>query len=149
MKFEVEVDAVETASIQYTALVDATSAEEAIKYVKQAIDEDGTAFMQYEAIQTRVVDTVSIDSEPETVDYEEGGSTDWICREYKENKAKTIVFIENGTVLYVFQTQFIVGEYEADVAVIYLTGEEDETEADLRLAENDESLSLTYSRDDQ
>jgi len=66
-KFEVTVNVIEEASIDYTIVVDARDIGSAIKKVEKAIKKDGTAFMQYDASSETIIDTFGIDGEKEEV----------------------------------------------------------------------------------
>ncbi len=148
MKFEVDVDTTEEATIQYTALVDAESKEDAIKKVNSAIEEDGTAFMQFECIETRVVDTVKMDQYGECVEWEEGQDPSWVAREQTDNKPRMAIVIDSGTPLYVYATQFKTGEFEAEVGIINFDTGGLEAEEEFQSVEMDTSMVLVYSREE-
>ena len=67
-KFEITVNTWEEASIDYVIYVDALSEEEAERIVEEAIENDGTAFIQFNAESESIIDTVLLDSEVECVD---------------------------------------------------------------------------------
>lgn len=66
-KFSVVINVLEEASIDYTVEVEARDEQSAIKKVENAIKQDGTAFMQYDAIDEMIVDTFGIEGEEENV----------------------------------------------------------------------------------
>jgi len=68
-KFDVTVNVIEEASIDYTIVVDARDKSSAIRKIEKAIEEDGTAFIQYESSSESIIDTFSIDGENEEVVY--------------------------------------------------------------------------------
>jgi len=147
MKYEVDVDTVEEATIQYTAKVEAESKEDAIKKVIAAISEDGSAFNKYECIQTRVIDTEKIDAYSETVEWEEGQSPEWVAREFDDSKPRIAIIIEKGTPKYVFASQYKVGEFEADVGIINFDTGGVEADNEFWSLQQDDSMKLVYERE--
>ena len=149
MKYEVDVDTTEEATIQYTALVEADAPEDAIRKVNDAIEEDGTAFMQHECIETRVVDTQKMDQYSESVEWEEGQDTSWVVRVHTDPKPRMAIVIDGGTPLYVYSTQFKTGEFEAEVGIINFDTDGIETEEEFQSVEMDTSMVLVYSREEE
>jgi len=148
MKFEIDVDTVEQADIQYTALLEADSAEDAIRKVKEAIEEDGSAFNQYECIQTRVVDTERLDEYGESVEWDEGDDTSWVAREHVDSKPRIAIVIDKGTPLYVFASQFKIGEFTAEVGIINFDTGGVAADDEFWSLQQDDSMKLVYSREE-
>ena len=67
-KFELVVNVYEEASIDYTIIVEANSEREAQDIVEKAIKEDGTAFIQFDCVEEKIIDSVKIDGEDGEVD---------------------------------------------------------------------------------
>jgi hypothetical protein len=149
MLYEVDVDTTEEATIQYTALVEAVSGEDAIRKVNSAIKNDGTAFLEFDCIETRVVDTQKLDQYQECVEWEEGHDTSWVARVHTDNKPRMAIVIDNGTPLYVYATQFKTGEFEAEVGIINFDTGGTEAEDEFQSVEMDTSMVLVYSREEK
>ena len=67
-RFKVPVISTERAVIEYTADVEASSKEEAIEKVKNAIERDGTAFIEFDCIKEKILETFQIDGQSECID---------------------------------------------------------------------------------
>jgi len=142
--YEVAVDAVEEATIQYTAKVEASSREDAIRKVKAAIKEDDTAFLKYDCVETRVVDTIP--KNMETVEWEEGQDPSWVARELSDKPPRICIVINDGSPSFVFSSQYKIGEFEAEVEVINFDIEGIEAQKKFWSVQQDDSMILVYAR---
>jgi len=149
MTYEVTVETTEEATIQYIAIVEADTPEHAIEKVKSSIKEDGTAFVQHECIETRVVDTQKMDQYSESVEWEKGQDTAWVARVHSDPKPRITIVIDKGTPLYVYSTQFKTGEFEAEVGIIDFDTDGTYAEEEFQLVEMDPSMVLVYSREEE
>ena len=147
MKYEVDVETIEEAEIQYVALVEADTPEHAIEKVKASIEEDGTAFMQHECIGTRVIETQKIDKYSESVEWKNGQDTAWVSRVHSNQNARIVIVIDKGTPIYVYSTQFEAVGSEIDVRIINFDTDGDNAEEELESVAMDISLALVYSRE--
>ena len=136
-KYEVEVETLEQAQIQYTALVEADSKIDAIIKVKDTIKKEGSAFNSFECIETRVIDTEAIHEENERVEWEVGDDPSWVCREHELEKPAHIprvaIFVSN-TGIQVFS--------EADMDVFITHSSSDRYEGEIEGVEMDTSMSI-------
>lgn len=146
MKYEVDVETTEEATIQYVALVDADTPENAIKKVKSSIEEDGTAFMQHDCIETRVVDTIKIDKYNEFVNWDEGQDTAWVSRVHSDQKPRMAIVINNGTPVCIYSSKFKIGGLDVDVSIINFDTDVISAEKELESIEMDANMELIYSK---
>ena len=66
-KFDVIIESTEEAVIIYTASVEANDKEEAKRLVEEAIERDGTAFMEFDCTNEMIADSFKIEGNVESI----------------------------------------------------------------------------------